>query len=60
MKHLAPMTDADLDEAERVVNHRHPQGLSLTAHGEKLVRVSTRLLAEVRRLRGEKQKERAA
>lgn len=55
----APMTPAELDEAERVIAYRHPQGLSLTAHGERLVRVSTRLLAEVRRLRNETHKEAA-
>lgn len=52
MPPLQPMTDADLNEAERVIGYRHPEGLSLTAHGENLVRVSRRLLAEVRRLKG--------
>lgn len=46
-----PMSDAELEEAARVIAYRHPQGLSLTAHGRDLVRVSARLMDEVRRLR---------
>jgi len=46
-----PMTDAELEEAACIIASRHPQGLSLTAYGESLVRVSMRLLGEVYRLR---------